>query len=348
MNRRLLLILASLGACASVHAANPLGGLTVAVSSDGTRLVAGGDTRTILVIDPKTLEVKERHWVEVSITGLAFNADASVLAVEETSDSVRLYSTSDWKKKAEIAKCQGFASAGDVFAGHDGNSRGGPEVAVYSFADGSKKTSFTLPDGTRIASLGLSADGKTVAVLSEGEKDSSEKEVPYGQLPKDLKGMALEEFKQKNDGKTSTIFLYDATSGKELSSAKIYFTTGTNTRMIFSGENVLAINYNNINASITPKGEVKIFQLENSFNYGIGFTADRQLILTGGLRSFSMTLSENLAATTGSIDKIAGWPEYWKGFSGIKGGDAIYGATSGYRIFRLTGEGKILKGEPVR
>lgn len=346
--RILALIFGALASTAlNTHAGTPLDGLTVAVTGDGSKLVAGGDTRTLLVLDPETLEVKERHWIEADITKLAFNGDGSMLAVQDSGDTVRLFSTADWSKKAEIPKCIAPTTSADLIAGHDG-SYNGPSVTVYTFADGAKKSTVSFEKGTRIAALALSQDGGKLAVLTEGEKDEGEAEVPYAEIPKDLKELALDEFKQKNDGKTSRLFIHDAATGAKISEAKIYYTTNAGSALFFSGDNLVALNYTNLNATITPAGEVSLFKLQNSFNYGIGLTADKKLILTGGLRDFSLTLSESLAGTTGSIDELPSWPEYWKGFTGTTGGDAIYGATTGYRVFKLTGEGKIVRGEPVR
>lgn len=330
------------------HASTPLGGLTIAVTGDGSKLVAGGDTRTLIVLDPETLEVKERHWVEADIIKLAFNGDGSMLAVQDSNDTVRLFGTADWKKKAELPKCIAFTAGGGLIAGHDGNYNG-PSVTVYSIDDGAKKSTVSFEKGTKIAALALSQDGGKLAVLTEGVKDESEPEVPYAQLPKDLKGLALDEFKQKNDGKTSQLLIYDAATGNKLSEAKHYYSTDANsTLLFFSGDKLVALNYTNLNATLTPAGDVSLFKLENSLNYGVGLTADQKLILAGGLRKFSLTHSENLVGLTGEIDQLPSWPEYWKGFTGTTGGDALYGATTGYRVFKLTGEGKIVRGEPVR
>lgn len=69
----------------------PLGGLTVAISPDGKTLVAGGDTRTLLIIDPESLEVKIRVWVETTITDLYFSKDGGTLLIGDSSDRVLLY-----------------------------------------------------------------------------------------------------------------------------------------------------------------------------------------------------------------------------------------------------------------
>jgi len=331
-------------ACA-LRAAPPPGGLTIAVSADGSRLVAGGDTRTILVLDPATLEVKERRWIEVPITGLAFNKDGSILAVHDTSETVHLYSTADWSRKAEIPKRSGFCvtTSANLFAGFDGSG-----LFVHSLSDGSLKTSIPGGKGVRIAAAGFNAGGTTLAVLGEGAKDPGEPEVAFAAIPKNLKGLALEEFKQKNDGKTAALSLYDPASGKKLFEKKISYTSNAGSTLVFGGEDIIVVNYSNVNARISPAGDARIFQCSNSFNYGIGCSADHNLLLTGGLGDFTITKTADLTGTKGACEKLPGWPEYWKGFSGTAGGNALFGATSAFRVFLIDAGGKVVKSVPVR
>ena len=333
---------------AGLHAANPLGGLTVAVSSDGSRLVAGGDTRTVLVLDPGTLEIQHRQWIERPIVALAFSKDGGTLAVQDTSDDLLLLDTSDWSVKAEIPKRVGFAvsTEADLVAGHDGNSNG-PKIFVHSLSDGAERFSTALGKGVRIAALALSNDGSRLAVLTEATKDADEPEVPSSQVPKDLRGAELEEFKQKNDGKTSVLHLFDVAGGGPLGEAKTYYSTNPGATLFFDGDAVVAVNYLNVNARIAPSGETAIFQLQNSFNYGIGRSHDGSLILTGGLARQSVTKAADLVGSVGTVEKLPGWPEYWKGFSAASG-DAIYGATSAYRVFKLDGSGAVQASVPVR
>lgn len=331
---------------ASSQAASPLGGLTVAISDDGSKLVAGGDTRTLLVLDPGTLEVKERHWIGYSITQLAFNKDASVLAVHDTSGDVVLFATSDWTKKAELKKRNAFASNGTLIAGHDGDYQA-PTVFVHDFADGAEKTSVTLPEKTKIAALALSGDGSKLAILTQGDKDEEEPEVAYGDIPKDLEKTAKEEFKQKNDGKTSHLLIHDANTGEQLSEAKLFYTTGTNARLYFVGDELISLDYSNVNAKLSSNGDTTVFQLENSFNYGFAMSNDLGLIASGGLQNFSITKTDSLTAVTGKIDKLPSWPEYWKGFASSDGG-AIYGATTAYRVFKLKPDGSVETSSPIK
>ncbi len=325
----------------SARATTPLGGLTVAVSEDGKQLVAGGDTRTLLVLDPNTLEVKSRHWLGTSITELIFNQDGSVLAVADSSDSVFLYSTADWSQIAEVAKVANFSAAPEagLFAGSAGSYRE-PKVEVYSFADGSVKASIPIPEGLKVAMLALKGDGSKVAVLTQGNTDPDEKKVERADIPKELKGFELKEFEQRNDGKTSDYLIFDVAGQAIDSQTKTFFEERTGS-MVYLGDKVLIVTYGNENVSISPEGEFTLFELKNSYNYGRGFTRGNGMILTGGLANYSFTSVDTMQAVTGKIDKLPGWPEYWKGFSGTSDGKAIYGGSSAFRVAKFNPDGTV-------
>ena len=342
----LLPVLISSVSLSSLQAGTPLGGLTVAVSADGSQLVAGGDTRTLLILDPKTLETKERHWIGTSILNIAFNKDGSVLAVQDTSDAVYLYKTSDWTEIAKIPKVVNFSAASDadLIAGHDGDYKK-PNVKVFSFTDGSEKGSIPLPEGKKVAALGINSEGTKIAILCQGEKDEAEPKVERSAIPKDLKGIASKEFQQKNDGKTSTFLLIDIASSSIETEAKTFFTESKGS-IAYSGENIAFVEYGNVNAKITPSGEFTLFELANSYNYGIGFNHDCSKILTGGLAKFSITPMDSLEAVTGKLDKLPGWPEYFKGFTGTADGSALYGSTSAYRVVKFLPDGSVAVAMP--
>ena len=54
-------------------------GLSVAVTADGSRLVAGGDVRALYELDPETLAVKRRVHLGRRVQEMAFSKDGSTL-----------------------------------------------------------------------------------------------------------------------------------------------------------------------------------------------------------------------------------------------------------------------------
>jgi len=325
----------------TTRAGTPLGGLTVAVSGDGHHVVAGGDTRTLLVLDSNKLDVLARHWIGTTIRSLVFNQSGSVLAVHDSADSVHLFATENWSKIAEVSKVANFSAAPEagLFAGQNG-SYSDPLVGLYQFDDGVPKGSVALPKDFKVAMLALKEDGSKVAVLSQSAKDEAEPKVERGDIPKELMGIERKEFEQRNDGDTSGYLVIDVAS-EAIESETVTFYKERNGEMVYAGDEVIIVGYSNVNTKVSPEGEFTLFQVEGSFNYGIGFSHDGSLILTGGLANYTFTSTESLTSVTGEIGKLPGWPEYWKGFSGTEDGSLLYGATSGFRVVKFKADGTI-------
>ena len=90
--------LTALGAPA--FAALPLGGLAVAVTQKGDKLVAAGETRTLIILDPKSLAVKERIWLGAPVVNLAFSGSGSTIVAADTDDTVHLLESNGCKRTA--------------------------------------------------------------------------------------------------------------------------------------------------------------------------------------------------------------------------------------------------------
>ncbi len=336
----LFVIVMSIVSTASAH--TPLGGLTVAISPDDLTIVTGGNNRVLYVMDAKSLAVKKRIWLKTSIWGLDFNKDGSKLLMEDTAGTISFINTKTWKLEKEVKKAFYLSPSMEANLCAALNSKG--EIIFMSMNDGSLKGKVTLDK--KVAAFGINAKGDKVAVLSKDEKDADEKVVKYGDIPKDLKGVDRKEFQHKNDGKSAIFYIFDAPSGKELLRKKIYFITATGSQVLFDGEAVLILNYKNENAKIDSQGKTKMFQLLNSYNYGIGLSGNQESVCTGGLAKATYTKVKGLESKEFKIDKINGWPEYFKGFAFDSEGNA-YGTTSAYRIFKIKPDGTVAKAVPV-
>ena len=176
----------------------------------------------------------------------------------------------------------------------------------------------------------------------DGAGSVEEPKVAYNEIPKDLKGFAQKEFKQKNDGKIASLLTLDV-AGKSISNTATTFFSENSGTLFYKGDDFFVVTYGNVNAKVNPAGELSLFELGNSYNYGIGTSRDNSVILTGGLRNLCITTVDTMAAGKGEIDKIDGWPEYWKGFSGTDDGSALYGGTSAYRVAKIGADGAVLK-----
>lgn len=330
-----------MAACA-IQAASPLGGLAVGVSPDGKNLAAAGDNRTLYLLDASSLEVQKRVWVESSIVAMAFNQAGNKVALEDTGGAVRLVDVADGKVVANVASAEKMAAstAANLLAGVANRNT---EIVLHSLDDLTLKGKIAINKGERVAGLGFDEAGKKLAVWFEPVNDASEPK--DNKSPTGLKGLEASEYKLKNDGKTSWMRVFDATNGSLAWESKIWYSqSASSCQVLFQGESVLIVNYNNINAIVDPTGAVKLFNTDNSFNYGMGGSAT--LLLTGGLSNGSYTKVATLEATTFKLDKLPGWPEYFKSFAADSNGVG-YGGTSSYRVVRIAGEGKDIKAVPV-
>lgn len=347
MKRMMVLaMLAVLLAGSSALAATPLGGLAVALSPGGNLLTAAGDNRVLYVLDPGKMEVSQRIWLGVCILDLQFNKDGSVLLAEDTDGSIHAIDTKTWQiqKKMQKAGLMSAAQAADLMAGLNPDYNG-HSIHFLSMTDLSEKGKISFAKGQKVMTMGLDAAGGKLAVLLESAADESE---PKGaKPPADLRGTALEEFRLKNDGRTAMFMVFKVPDGTRLSEHKLYYSPGSGGwKTFFHGDSVLTVNYSNLNAQISLSGEVSLFQLDNSFNYGMGISADQKIFMSGGLAHGTYTKVEGMVKSEFKPDRLAGWPEYFKGFAVASDGTA-YGSTSGYRIIRIKAGGTVDKSFPV-
>ena len=231
----------------------------------------------------------------------------------------------------------------DLVAGLDPDYNG-HNIRFLSMTDLSMKGKVTFAKGEKVAGLGLDSEGTRLAVLLEAVNDDSE--TKGGNPPVELKGLAAEEFRLKNDGKTSRLLVFKVPDGSKVSEQKLFYSPSiSGLKVIFQGDNVLIINYSNLNAQVSPKGEVTLFKLDNSYNYGIGFSSDQKVLMTGGLSDGTYTKVADLTKARFQPDRLPGWPEYFKSFAVAVDGTA-YGSTSGYRIIKIKPGGAFEKSLP--
>lgn len=341
-----LAMLTVLLAGSAALAATPLGGLAVALSPAGTPLVAAGDSRVLYVMDAGKMEVSHRIWLGVCIVDLQFNRDGSVLLAEDTDGTIHAIDTKIWQVQKQMQKAGRMSAApsADLIAGLNPDYNG-HIIRFLSMTDLSEKGKVVFEKGQEVMSMGLDAAGGKLAVLLVSAADESE---PKGaKPPADLKGLALEEFRLKNDGKTSMFMVFKVPDGTKVSEHKLWYSASSSGwKTLFHGDNALIINYSNLNAQISPSGDLSLFNLDNSFNYGMGMSADQKIFMSGGLSHGTYTKVEGMNKSPFKPDRLPGWPEYFKSFAVAADGTA-YGATSAYRIIRISPGGTADKSFPV-
>ena len=321
------------------------GDLVVAVTADGKRLVGGGKTRALYEIDPQTLEVKARVHLGRGATAMAFSPDGNVLVVETAKAMLWLDSKTfkPIKTDKELDEMVAVPAIGLGAFRH----RKSATIRILSLADASEKGVLPYDKMQSVAAFGLSPDAKKLALLYYRKRDKEEKKVPYKEIPKDLKGAKLNEFKQRNDGNTARYLVFDVAAGKSILDKKLWYTApGGGNTLYWSGDKVFVVSYENQNALIDAQGEVTYFELGNSYNYAMGCMADGSALLTGGLRDASRTTLPDLKITPFELDRLEGFPEYFRSFSFAADGTG-YAGTTGWRVIRITPDGKVDKAAPV-
>jgi len=319
------------------------GGLAaVAASPDGKTLVTGGTNRVLYVVNAQTFEVVQRVWTEARIGNLAYSADGSRVLVEDDEEQLHFFDTRTWKKIQSVPKAGWIspAPAAGLLAAAESVSSRSSTVRFLSMADGAVLGAAKTE--AKIQGFSLSADGKRLAVLT-APTSGDEKKDP---LPKELEGMAREEFKRKNDGKVATLSYYKVPSGEHEASWPLWYSSSDSDVVLAPvGDTTWVFEYSNLLAKVQA-GQVEVFRSENSFNYGKGISADRKVVVTGGLRTGSLCRLPAGTMIRFELDRIAGWPEYFGAFS-VAGDGTIYGVTSAYRLTRIDQKGSVVRTVPV-
>ena len=307
-----------------------LGG--IAASPDGKRLAVGGINRVIYIVDAKTLAVKDRVWLKTQIYDLAFNKDGSILIAEDTKETLHFINTKSLKVINQVSKAADMNTAPGVnkLAALERGYRQSV-VKLYSMSDGKLLQSIVLEG--RVLAHGIDAEAKRLVVILQGPKDKEAK-VPHKQIPKNLKGVEKDLFVQKNDGKVSILVEYDLSKAVKTAETEIFYHPGQFPKVVVLNEVTLVVNYNNVNARISADNTVTLFKLQNLYNYGIGVSADRSLVASGGLRTGSIYNTQTGDIKAFKIDPLPGWPEYLKGFAFGSDG-AVFAGTMGFRLVKI-------------
>jgi hypothetical protein len=343
---RFLAAVALVAACASMAAARDpeWGGLgAVAASPDGKTVVCGGENRVLYVVDAASREVKQRIWIQSRVGALAYSKDGSRLCLEDDDEVLHIFDTATWKevqKVADAGECQ-FAPGVDLCVAVAAKDKG---IKFLSMMDGAEKGKVAVEG--RIGSIGIDASGTKAVVLMEPAEDKSEPKADYNAIPKELKGAARKEWIQKNDALSATIKWFEAPSGKPLGEAKTFFTSRGRVAVTAAGDFAYVVTYDDVCARITPKGEVTIFEVSGSYNYGRGWSGDGKLAIGGGLRSGAICTLDGGTVAKFEVDRLPGWPEYWAGFSHAEGG-GFWGVTSACRLVKISRDGKVESAGPV-
>ncbi len=212
----LALALVLLGSVVETRAGGTASGLAVAVTADGTRLVAGGSNRAFYELDPETLEVKKRIGYDRQVMAMAFSADGSVLVVESTK-AIEWLKADTFEVTQSVKDAQQmrpYPSLGLVAFVTQKHPAG---IRLYGITDGQKKGEVIYRAAHRVAGFTLSPDGKKLAVLYARKRSEDEPKVSRKDVPEEIRkagGLTLATFEQQHDGYTSRYDVFDVETGR--------------------------------------------------------------------------------------------------------------------------------------
>jgi len=339
VKRALCLLLLS---AAAAHGRPALwGGLdAVAVSADGKRVAAGGQSRVVYVLDGATLGVQQRVHVGGRVAQLAFNRDGARLLASDDGDTLHWLDPAAGKALLKVERSAGLAvtPAGDLAALRDLTFTLGTRIRFLATADGSEKGRLEIKD--RLSAFTFSADGKQLVALTQS-RDGDEKRVAPRDVPRNLEGLARREFIQRNDGRVADLRRFTAPAGKPVRDLTLWYTSDSDsTRLIAAGELLYMVNFSNVCAKVTATGTVSLFQTDLLFNHGLGASPDGKVLAAGGLAEGSLGPTGDSKRVKFTIQALPGRSEYFSHFA-VRPDGSAYGVTSSFRLARVTKDGKV-------
>lgn len=331
------------------HAATPKSALgAIAVSPDGGTVAAGGDNRVLYLVDPATLEVRQRIAIGTNPLELWYSADGSTLAMLTTDDEVLFFDTASWTEKgvqenvlavAQAAAADRLVVLGRPKKGQDGSMT--TPLLVLPLTGGAPTSEITVVG--EAVSIASRPDASAFAVLTKQVKDESEtKQDP----PSDLKGIDKEIFRLQHDQQASEIVLVDAT-GAETGRQKTWYSQSGILTGVYAADAVHFLGYSNKNAKFAADGSLlAVYEGPVSYNYGLGSDAAQGRVAVGSLRDGGIVTLADATSVTFTIDQGRGWPEYFKGFAFAPDG-ALWGGTTAFRLVHVGADGTLIAVKPV-
>jgi len=333
----------------SVSAATPKNALgAIAVSPDGGTIAAAGDNRVLYLVDPGSLEVRQRIAIGTNPQELWYSSDGSTLAMLTTDDDVLFFDTGTWTEKGALndvfavthaAAADALVALGRPKKGTDGSMT---TVLLVQPLTGGAPTSEIAVVGEAVA-IASRPDAGAFAVLTKPAKDESEtKQDP----PSDLKGIDKEIFRLQHDQQASEIVLIAAT-GAETGRQKTWYSQSGALTGVYAADAIHFIGYQNKNARFGLDGAlIAVYEGPVSYNYGIGVDAAQDRVAVGTLRDGGILTLAGGASVAFEIDQGRGWPEYFEGFAFAADG-SLWGGTSAFRLVHAGADGTVIAAKPV-
>jgi hypothetical protein len=337
-----MLVLLCAGLCRA-GVGGRLGLEAVAVSHDGKSLAVGGQNRVVYLLDAGSLEVKKRLSVKARVGNLAFSKDGKRLAVEDEDDVVRLIEVATGKEVARVSRVAGLTASGDLIAVRDVREFDSAVIRLLSLADLKEVGKIELT--YRPAAWAFTDGGKRLLALSLSQA-GSERRIAPAKFPKDLSGLARQEFRLKNDGLESLLELREVAGGKTVERARLWFTSDSDSTVLArTGKVVHVLNRGNLCARVEG-GAAKLYATPLFVNHAIGVSPDgSRLVLGAGGEGYWGRTEGDKGRKKFTIEALSG-QEWFTRVAVLDDGRA-FGVTSAFRAVRIDKEGDVEKIEAV-
>ncbi len=304
---------------------------------------------TLYFLDGKSFAVTRRHWFEARIGYLAFNSAGTMLVVEDDEEAVHFLDVELLQPIKTVSRLENIVAcpARDVLAGVIGSPRR-REIQFLCMNDASEDGEIKFPEGLEINAMNFSADCQRLGVLTKAETHLEEEKVESYNLPRQMKGLERNIYQQKHDGKMSRLLIFSVPSGKLLSSRELWYAPSEgNTELLLGEDRDIVLSYENLNAEISPEGEIRLFKTE-TLGYGRGVSPGHNAFIMGAMRKATLVRFQGSDWREDEIqlDVIQGWPEYFANFVFAPNG-GIFGVTSAYRLIVIDANGNLKQAIPV-
>ena len=199
-------VLAGLLAAAVAQPAAAQEMTALAISPDGTTLIAAGDNRVVYTLDAATLTVSDRRYIPEQVRWAAYSTDGQAIFLRTQDRSFLAVEAGSFVKRfgADDIVSVAYAPGAGRLLLLENNYKGGILYMVAA-TSGKKMYALEMPE-LRTDDAAISADGSRALLLTNSETSDAEEKAQPGS---DLKGHAKYTFRQQNDGYISKIVSVD-------------------------------------------------------------------------------------------------------------------------------------------
>ncbi len=307
----------------------------LAVSPDGSTVMAAGGNRTLYTIDAATMDVTDRRYIPEMVTWLDYSPDGRLLYMLTDEDVLSAHSGGSMKTMFTIEDVDvvSFVPEAGRIAVMENRYDGGI-VRLLDAASGEVLTRVELPD-LRTSLIALAEDGGSAIILTSSESSDSEAKES---TPSDMKGYERYLHRQMHDGYVSTVVALNLEDGSFESAETFYRASGGPDAVTMLDGRMLVLNNTSDSALVSADGAAELVNLGSDYVAFSALAADRaSVVLSGGSKvgMFPLTGAEaGPAARSLDAGRMPGPSERASALDEAADG-TIWIGTSAYRLWKI-------------